>query len=452
MRPTHGPDASPRSVLNLTEWDHKEPGGTPCLKGLTLAGDPVARRIADTLRAGLDIREGYEGLEVTSTSLVGQVDVGPLRVVVTPKLPSMPLATLLRYAYGLRDITTMEETRAPTDRHGFQDLLIALLAAEVEELIHRGLSRRYEPTFESLASPRGRILVDRIAVRGGIREARLPCRHFERRTDWHLNRVLRSGLELAARFAQDSDLRRRAHRLSALFGDVAAMDVLRLQDVDLAERALTRMTFASQPSLTLIRLLLEAQGIAFDPSQPQSRLPGFLFDMNLFFQRLLSRFLRENLTNARIVDEVAIRNLFSYAAQANPRGRSVPRPRPDYALYRGPSLRAFLDAKYRDVWTKSLPAEWLYQLSIYALASPAQIGVLLYASMSDSAQDERIEIRQPVAWSSKTPAAVILRPVPLGHLAQRISREQVSTSAAARQRLADRLVDVVIRPREMLAA
>ena len=68
----------------------------------------------------------------------------------------MPLARLLSYAYGLRDVTVIEETRVPTTRHGLHDLLIALLAAEVEELLHRGLARRYVPLSEKLESPRGR--------------------------------------------------------------------------------------------------------------------------------------------------------------------------------------------------------------------------------------------------------------------------------------------------------
>ena len=146
-------------------------------------------------------------------------------------------------------------------------------------------------------------------------------------------------------------------------------------------------------------------------------MPGFLFDMNVFFQRLLSRFLHDNLTSARIVDEVAIRNLFAYAHDANPRQRSAPTPRPDYALFGGKTLYGFLDAKYRDIWERGLPAEWLYQLSLYALASPNEVSVLLYASMATEACDERVEVHQPVLWSNKGPASVILRPVPLPYLA-----------------------------------
>jgi 5-methylcytosine-specific restriction enzyme subunit McrC len=68
------------------------------LKGGSLADDAQSRRLAEPLRGQLDIREGYEGLEITSTSFVGRVDIGLLRIAITPKLPAMPLARLLRYA------------------------------------------------------------------------------------------------------------------------------------------------------------------------------------------------------------------------------------------------------------------------------------------------------------------------------------------------------------------
>ena len=112
-------------------------------------------------------------------------------------------------------------------------------------------------------------------------------------------------------------------------------------------------------------------------------MPGFLFDMNIFFQRLVSRFLHDNLTSARIADEVPIRNLFAYASDGNPKRRSAPAPRPDYALFGGDMLHGFLDAKYRDIWERTLPAEWLYQLSLYAVASPSQVSVLALTSTAN---------------------------------------------------------------------
>jgi 5-methylcytosine-specific restriction enzyme subunit McrC len=452
MTPKLRPDDTPRFVVELTEWDQVGPAQDSRLKACSLAGDPQSRRLAETLSGQLDIREGYEGLEMTSTSYVGRVDIGPVRIAITPKLPEMPLARLLSYAYGLRDLPVIEETHAPTTRYGLHDLLIALLGAQVEDLLHRGLARHYIPLSEKLESPRGRLLIDQVIRQGGVQEARLPCRHFERRADWHLNRVLRAGLEAAARMAEDRDLRRHTHQLSARFGDVERLARLDIADIDRAERELTRLTAANRPALTIIRLLQDALGLAFETAQPSSRMPGFLFDMNMFFQRLLSRFLHDNLTSTRIADEVPIRNLFAYAPDENPRRRSAPAPRPDYALFRGNTLYAFLDAKYRDIWERGLPAEWLYQLSLYALASPNQVSVLLYALMAADARDERVEVRQPVMWSDKGPASVVLRPMPLPYLAEILAPDRFAALASKRRELANRFVVLQIRKPDLMAA
>jgi 5-methylcytosine-specific restriction enzyme subunit McrC len=341
---------------------------------------------------------------------------------------------------GQRDISTIDETLTPTAHFGFHDLLIAMLVEEVDELLHGGLARRYSARSERMASPRGRILFNEIIRGGGITEARLPCRHFERSVDWHLNRVLRAGLGAAALMTQDRELRRRIHRLSDLFGEVAQLDRLAVEDIDRAERGLTRLTAANAAALTIIRLLKDMQGVILESAEGIIQTPGFLFDMNRFFQALLLRFLKENTAVFRIEGERAIANVFNYSADANPRRRGAPKPRPDYALFQKNEVYCFADAKYRDVWEKGLPAEWLYQLSIYALASPAQVSILLYATTATQARDERIEIRQPVVWSNKGPALVILRPVLLPKLAELVRPGRNDLLARMQRRFADGLL------------
>jgi 5-methylcytosine-specific restriction enzyme subunit McrC len=441
------PDGAGTLLIELAEWEQVGPAEDERLKGISFADNLPARHLAEVLRDRVDIREGYRGLEIATTSFVGRVDIGPLRIAIRPKLPAMPLARLLRYAYGLRDITTIEETHAPTTPHGFQDLLIAMLAAEVEELLYRGLARRYVPLAEPLESPRGRIVVEELARQGGITDARLPCRYFERRANWHLNQVLRAGLDSAARMTEDRDLRRRVYRLARAFGDVERKERIEISDIDRAERGLNRMTAANGPALSIIRLLLEMHGLAFDPAEEPLRTHGFLFDMNRFFQRLVSRFLHDNLINQRIMDEWPIQSVFSYAPDANPRRRVAPSPRPDFALIRGNALGGFLDSKYRDIWEHGLPADWLYQLSIYALAAPTRVSIMLYATMADEARDERINIRQPGPWANQDPASVVLHPVPLTRLAEFLDPRRAHGVAAERQRWAEDLVAFGVRKR-----
>jgi 5-methylcytosine-specific restriction enzyme subunit McrC len=341
----------------------------------------------------------------------------------------------------------MHTTSTPTIRHGLHDLLIEMLANEVEELVSRGLARRYVSQFDKLEAPRGRILIGELARGGGITEARLPCRHFNRSVNWHLNRILLAGLGAAAQMTEDGELRRRLYRLSGAFDGIDHPRRIEIGEIDRAERALTRLTQANASALTIVRLLKSMQGTTFEPTTELVRTSGFLFDMNSFFQRLLSRFFREYLSIKTIVDERSIRAVFAYSPDANPKGHAAPRPRPDYALFHANSLCGFLDAKYRDVWERGLPADWLYQLSVYALASPLQVSVLLYATMSAQAQDERIEIRQPVAWSANAPASVILRPVFLPRLAELLHPDQ-SGGDLQRRLFADQLVvlDTLTQP------
>ena len=435
---TQSPDGR-ASIVSLNEWDRKTPANLAELEGTSLKGNATAQRVADSIRGCIDVREGYRGLEVESTSFVGWLDIGTLRIAIQPKLSGMPLATLLRYAYGLRDLRIIDETRAPTIRHGLHDLLIQMLTDEVEELIGRGLARRYIPLSGSLDRPRGKILIGELAKRGGITQARLPCLHFDRNVDWHLNQVLRAGLSLAVEMTNDRELRRRVHRLWKTLDAVWRMRQLGIDDIDRAERELTRLTQANVPALTIIRLLKSTYGIAFGQGGESIRMPGFLFDMNKFFQLLLSRFLRENLVAHRILDERSIRGMFVYSSNANPRRRTAPTPRPDYALFRGDELCGLLDAKYRDIWEEGLPADWLYQLSVYALASPSRKSVLLYPTMSEDAQDARIDIREPVVSGGEL-ASVVLRPVLLPRLAELIHPDQALRLASERRRFADELI------------
>lgn len=424
-----------RVVVRLNEWQTVGPKQWPALSGYVPSGHE-ARRLIDRLKGRLDIRAGFDGLEISSSSFVGRVDIGNLRVLVEPKLEGMPLTRLLRYAYDLHDLGLVDHTVADVAKEGILEMLLAMLVTEVERLLAAGISSRYVRLEESLASPRGAILVNEVARRGGVREARLPCRHHVRDADWHLNRVVRSGLELAARLASSAPVRHKLWLLVKRMDGVQPLGHLRTPEVLRAEAELTRLTAPYQPTLTLIRLLLDSEGFTFDPEDKSSTLPGFLFDMNAFFQRLLSRFLRENLDGLRIADEEKIRGVLEYASGANPQKLRAPSPRPDYALFRGTRLLAYLDAKYRDIWQRRLPSKWLYQLSIYAIASPERVSVLLYPSHGGSASDARIVVRQPLAAADGWEASVVVRPVDLRRLAGLLSggaNQQSDRSAFASQ-------------------
>jgi 5-methylcytosine-specific restriction enzyme subunit McrC len=409
------------TVLDLHEWEECSPVTTPALAGQSFDAAPSSRSLAErmTLKDILHVTELRNGLTVTATSYVGRVALGALQITVRPKIDVDILRTLLRYAYGLRNLATFAGANQALQAGTFQDLLIVQLAAEVTELEARGLHRSYVPQEEMLAAPRGRIDLQRMAQQGGVISASLPCRHHPRLEDTPPNQILLAGLRLAARLTDDLLLRTRLRRLAARMAEHVSVFPLTAKSLAAARRRLNRMTAAYEPAFDLIALLLEGTGVSLEDAEQSLALPGFLFDMNLFFEALLTRFLTTNLPGCQVHSQFRLRDMMRYLPEANPLHRQAPTPRPDIVIRQGGKTVAMLDTKYRDLWNKPLPRDMLYQLAIYALSrDQVREATILYPSTGGMQRDQVIEIREPTFGSQR--ARVILRAVDLPRLAAAI--------------------------------
>ena len=410
-----------RVRIQLAEWTRIVPGADGPgrdLAGLSLGNDARVQALTASLaRAGVvTVTERRDGLEIETGSYVGRLHVGPLDLTIVPKIAWARWHTLFGYALRLRRLMRSNKVDNHVGPRSLHDLLVLELIAEARDLIGRGLHREYVRHRAALASPRGRIDFQRIAVEGGIRQAAVPCRFTRRSDDFALNRMLLSGLHAAASVATDpilrADVRRLAHEMEA------SVERFPLDDACLrgAKSALDRRTIRYEPALRLIELLHTSQSVSLDgdPDDQRVTLPGFALDMNRLWQRLLGRVLLEWDSGFETREEVALRGLIATDPAFNPRRRSVPTPRPDFALFRDGTLVGYLDAKYRDLWETALPREMLYQLALYAAAQGQGAAAMLYPTEAADAAEERLVIRDPSTGSTR--AKVAMRPVSLTRL------------------------------------
>ena len=409
-----------RSAVHLTEWETRKPEQGSPLWGIDLSeGRVVAEEL--TRSRQLEVLELVRGVELRAASWVGRVELGELTITIRPKIPDAPFLHLLRYAYGLRQLSVKDPALYGREQGTFQDLIARQLASEVEELIARGLHRDYRRETAELAVPSGRIDFQRYVMAAGGGRASLPCAHHPRTRETILNRVLLAGTLLAARATDDVELRGQLRRLGRALDIDGPPPRLNWDVLDRSRRSIDRRTRAYEPALSLICLLMEGFGISLGDSAEALRLPGFLFDMNRFFQALLSRFLGDNLRGFSVRDEHRLKGMFAFAPLGNPRGRRAPTPRPDFVILTGNKIASVLDAKYRDLWVHSLPREMLYQLAMYALSrnDPDRQAVILYPTLAGGAIDQTIVLNEPVDGAEK--ARIVLRPVELLELERLVS-------------------------------
>ena len=419
--------------VELVEWQSLSPLDCDSLSNVSLEGHSSARRIAAELTSSgrLDLQELIQGIKLQASSYVGRLMLGPLSITIRPKLRGAPLLTLLRYAYGLRNFALYALVRYTETEFAFQDLLIYQFSQELEELLRRGIHREYERRADLLSSPRGRIDMDSYARSAQQTRARLPVLHYPRLSDTLINRVLRAGIALSTSLTDEMELKSRLRGVDRILSMEVRAIQLNRDVLSRAERQIDRRTAAYLPSFRIIKMLFDGSGIDFDEVHAGVRLPGMLFDMNRFFQMLISRFLHEHLEGFSVEDELRLKNLFAYEPDYNPKEKNSPRLRPDFIVKNGGEIVAILDAKYRDLWENDFPSYMLYQLSLYALSrSECDRAVILYPTLSEAASEQHIAIHEPLYGTGR--AKVILRPVNLLYLEKLLRDERTAENLRRR--------------------
>jgi len=357
--------------LVLQEWGRSDASMHQELQGLHLDDEEIASA-ARALRQGdlLRVEDRRDGLLIQARRHVGVVQLGPLQVIVQPRLPPKDLWYILAYGMGLEGMKRRSRVELLLPDAPFTDLLALALLEEAEQLWQHGLRRNYYRREEWLASPRGRIDMSRLAAAVPLAEAALPCSHHQLSTDIPENQMVRSGLWMASQMVYSPSVKTEIRRAERQWGEVCRRIPLDEPKLRRLEQGLTRLTETYAPVLRLVTLLHGGKGTADELDAVGSgdpvNLPGFLWNMATLFERFVAQFLQKHLRGADIRRQSKIETLYK-VIQAPPRTRK-PRPRPDILIERAGQVVAVLDTKYTDLQGGGLDSEILYQMSVYALA------------------------------------------------------------------------------------
>jgi 5-methylcytosine-specific restriction enzyme subunit McrC len=410
-----------RIAFALQEWQTVAPKKGSPLWGFYLSTQ--GKEAAQGLAPKLEVCQLLDGVMISARSWVGRVSIGDIDVAIAPKIKGLPLLRLMRYAYDLSALTLLPESDQALSTLALTDLLVLQLHAEVRELWARGLHRRYEPNHAWLKSPKGRIDINALAKQKLHDALAVPCTFFPRLEDNPLNQLLLAGVTYAADMAGFLPLKADLRQMGTFMAETVSRKSL--DDVLLAkaESLLTRLTAPYRPALALINLLYMGHGVTLDVGGTDHKARNFLFDMNMFYQALLQRFLQEHLPGYNVRAEQPLFGVMSYNPGLNPRHRQAPLPRPDFTIYEGSKRVAIIDSKYRDLWEHDLPREMLYQLSIYALAQGSGgHAAILYPTLNPLATDAQVDLRPYGGGVSH----VVLRPVNMVALDDSLADQSVS--------------------------
>lgn len=266
--------------------------------------------------------------------------------------------------------------------------------------------------------------MNRLCGQGGLIKDTLPCRYFNRDENNILNQTLLAGLKLGLKLVLDSGLKINLQRICSNLEENISNITLTRGSLQLARNSINRLTGRYSAVFEIINILYESQGIQLEDGSRYINLRGYFFDMNAFFETLVGRLLENCSGGYSIKDQFSLHDMFIYTPGFNPCRRKSPTPRPDFALIKQGKVVKLLDAKYRNLWDKSLPRDMLYQLAIYAVSGIGdKTATIIYPSLNDVATVQMIDINDPI--SSSKMASVILKPVNLIKVAEIINDDKV---------------------------
>lgn len=385
--------------------------------------DEDKRRLSRLVTWSFDKPSGCYRVRRRVAHKIGRVVLGNYVFSVLPDMGAANFTTFFLHSIGVNVSRFAHNRASPVTAalgsdHIEYDLLIGtLMALSCEQLATGYLARGYERRDERTLSLKGS--VNWAQSFNAPRLLGLPCTYQEITTNNLLNQVVLSGLIAAAKLDIPISVRQRLNRLEHLWASVCSQKHVRLTDIEVCERNLTRLTESYRTTLALCRMLL----FGFGPDDLFGGGRGFLqcleFDLSVIFERFVRRVLEDQLsgTGVYISFQDSTQNELISGS-----GSIYMKTRPDFLLCCEEGPLVVLDAKYKpryvslsqgeDFGSKNrLDASDMYQMLFYAdrLKNTGVKRAYVLAPRLDTGSELPPESERVVYWKQGTAQGIEIR-------------------------------------------
>ena len=230
---------------------------------------------------------------------VGVLQLGNLIIEILPKADSVnhdhrfwheALYEMIRVAKNPRGNLT-SDTSLKLHNKNLLDIYLYHFLAEVETILHRGMTKRYIFRDSNLNSFRGKLNATKDAVTNYSDRSRVHCKFQDYTYDHLFNQILKEALKVISLKSLNFDLRQLANKQLLSFELVSSLSVK--TNIDLIE--IDRKHDYYSEAIKIAKLILSN----FSPNikSGNSDSIAFLFDMNHLFEEFVFKVLKQGLAD-----------------------------------------------------------------------------------------------------------------------------------------------------------
>ena len=305
---------------------------------------------------------------LTPGPVVGAVQLGKLSVLIEPKITIPNLLSLACYAVSR--VKFRKEEFDYKEERALPDILALALATQARRAFSSGLLHGYRVEEQALLTVRGRLNFEEQLRRRFDSPLPAELTFDEFTADITANQLVKAAAYRLGRMRLRSSQAR--ENLGWIAGILAEVSPVEFRPANVPEVKFDRLNEHYRRVVELSRLILRHG--AFESSGGQLRASGFLVDMNVLFQEVLTQALREALgvSGRTLRSDIGVSRLsLDYEEQVALK--------PDLSWWDGPACTFVGDAKYKNLTGEHVPNADLYQMLAYATALDLPGGLLVYA-------------------------------------------------------------------------